>query len=537
MIYAYLRCQYLLFIFYRLTARIVMKQNVLLSFFLLLLVFGCQKQLPQPDQSQFHIAPAVSSADLDQMIKTTLIETGVFEWKSADNQQIWAALSQSDHVLAVGYQPAGTQDIDSKIHQIKIADKEWADVREALKALILASERELNPDITWADLLYYEDQVLPVFDVRILNPSTIDLLRKNETVRYAEPLGYEPFQAERAAAERSSSGCGSNVPEYGLALGVDYTQLAPGCKQSWSYAYHNIPQAWANSTGSGTRVVIIDSGASDNQDNLGAQFNQGSSSGRNITKLVTLPQETNFWGNPVGSPETPNDLCGHGTSMAGACAAPRGTDGNAVGIAYNCNLTTYRAATDVYLDESRESVGVANAFTQAGANASVKIISMSMGRLLSNSQMGDGINYAYNQGKLIFCAAGTSFSWTAWFTGVIWPASMSQCVAVTGIKTNLTNRCSACHDGSKVDFVYVMEKSTPNDHPLSLADNTNQPSTVGGSSVSTASTAGIAALVWSKYPSWTRTQVMNRLKSSANYYPSRHGNFGWGRINAQLATQ
>jgi subtilisin family serine protease len=362
------------------------------------------------------------------------------------------------------------------------------------------------------------------------------LLRKSsQFVRYAEPTAYEPFQS---TIDRSSSGCGGNTIQNGLVAPADYNTITPGSKQSWNHSYHNISQAWLNSTGAGTRVVIIDTGSNDAQENLGSAFNQGSSTGRSISRLVTLPQETNFWGSLVGSPETPNDLCGHGTSMSGACAAPRGTDGNAAGVAYNCNLTIYRAAADVYLDESREVVGVSTAFTQAGGNSSVKIISMSMGKLTSSSQMTDAIAYAYNQGKLVFCAAGTSFSWTAWFTGVIYPASLSQAVAVTGVKTNLTSRCSACHDGSKVDFTVVMEKSGGGAaFPLSLADDFDTPSTVGGSSVATATTAGIAALVWSKYPTWTRTQVFNRLKSSANYFPNRNNNHGWGRINAQLATQ
>jgi len=182
-------------------------------------------------------------------------------------------------------------------------------------------------------------------------------------------------------------------------------------------------------------------------------------------------------------------------------------------------------------------VGIANAFTTAGNNASVRIISMSMGRLISSSQISDAVKYAYSKGKLIFCAAGTSFWWSSWFVGVIFPASMAEAVAVTGIQDNLTSACNTCHTGSKVDFVVVMEKSSNERHPTTLADYGDVPATVGGSSVSTATTVGIAALVWSKYPAWTRDQVLNRLKISANYYPGRNGSFGWGRINAQLATQ
>jgi len=103
-------------------------------------------------------------------------------------------------------------------------------------------------------------------------------------------------------------------------------------------------------------------------------------------------------------------------------------------------------------------VGIANAFTTAGNNASVRINSLSMGRLTSSSQISDAVKYAYGKGKLIFCAAGTSFWWSSWFVGVIFPASMAEAVAVTGIQDNLTSACNTCHTGSKVDFVVVNGK-------------------------------------------------------------------------------
>jgi subtilisin family serine protease len=504
-----------------------MKKSTLLALAGLLLVAnGCQKQgsllLPQSSS-------APDPAALDRFIQEKLEDEGQFLWQWASDEQVWTALSNSDNVLSVGYQPAGESDVADRLHLIDIQSDAWKSARQEAMRIVLEHERQLNPSLTESALLAFPDNpVLPVFDVVVRNPATVAALRRSPVIRYAEPIGYEPYMTERAG-DRSGSGCDSNYGEPGLIAGTDYTNITPNCKQSWNYSYHNISQAWNSSTGAGCKVVIIDTGCSDAQENLGSAFNQGSSTGRTIDKFVTLPAN--------GSPETPNDGCGHGTSMQGACAAPRGTDGNAVGIAYRCNLVSIRAAADVYLDESRETVGVTNAFTQAGNITSVKIISISMGRLTSSSQISDAVKYAYNKGKLIFAAAGTSYWWTAWFAGVIFPANMAECSAITGVKSNLTTRCGDCHSGSKVDFVLVMEHATSGVFPLSLADYGDVPSTVGGSSVATASTAGIAALVWAKYPSWTRTQVFNRLKTSANYYPTRNSNFGWGRINAQLATQ
>jgi subtilisin family serine protease len=223
--------------------------------------------------------------------------------------------------------------------------------------------------------------------------------------------------------------------------------------------------------------------------------------------------------------------------MAGACAAPRGIDGAACGVAYNCNLVTCRGAADVYLDESREVKGVSDAYTNAANRADVKIISMSMGKITSSSQLSDAIKYAYAKGKLMFCAAGTSFSWSASWFGVIFPANMAEVNAVTGVRdNNFNNNCTDCHVGSETDFTVVMEKAANERHPITLAMTGDVPSTVGGSSVSTASMSGMAALVWSRFPTYTRDQVLNKLVINSANYPARNSNFGWGNVNVDAAT-
>jgi len=111
---------------------------------------------------------------------------------------------------------------------------------------------------------------------------------------------------------------------------------------------------------------------------------------------------------------------------------------------------------------------------------------------------------------------------------------MNETVAVTGVKNNM-QRCGNCHDGSAVDFVVVMEKASNGRKPLTLAMSGDVPATVGGSSVATAQTAGMATLVWSSNPSLTRNQVLNKLKVSASNYPNRNSNFGWGKIDLQNA--
>ncbi|MCB2410088.1 S8 family peptidase [Hymenobacter lucidus] len=504
-----------------------------------LLLAGCQQeanqQLPQPADNP---KEALSAQQLDEQIISKLSQTGVFNWNEATPHFVWSALTRSDYVLSVGYQPAGC---GSYIPEDAATDPAWQAARQQVLSLILAEERKARPELTLTDLIAYQENVLPVLDVTVRELSTIQKLRASKLVRYAEPIGYEPNRpaattANKGTAALSSSGCGSNTATAGLVAGSDYTVLSNGSKSSWNQAdqYHGIRASWSQSTGQGIKIVIIDSGSSDAQENLGAAFNQGLSSGRTIERLVTLPRNSIF-GIPYGDAETPNDGCGHGTSMAGAAAAPRGTDGASVGVAYNASLITIRAAEDVFIDGSREVKGVSDAYILAGNRADVRIISMSMGRLTSSSQMTDAIRYAYGKGKLIFCAAGTSFDWSAGIVGVIYPASLPEAVAVTGVKDNLTTRCDECHTGSDVEFTVVMQRTSNDRRPLTLAMSGDAPSTVGGSSVATSSMAGMTAVVWARYPTESRAQIMSRLVANSSNRNARSSSFGWGRVNVGAA--
>ncbi|MCC3157049.1 S8/S53 family peptidase [Hymenobacter sp. 15J16-1T3B] len=510
---------------------------------LLLWLGACQsadQELSQLQPEPALAGEALTAAQLDEQIWTRVRQTGAYDWRQATDHVVWSALQRSDQVLSVGYAPAGRGGQDAPLPNNATADPAYQQARQQVLELILAAERAAHPDVTADNLVVFPQATLPVLTVRVRELATVQALRRSPLVRYAEPMGYEPYHpdgvANRTTASLSSSGCGNNTATAGLVAGSDYAVLSNGSKSSWNQAdaYHGIRAAWTQSTGSGVKLVIIDTGSSDQQENLGAAFNQGLSAGRSVERLVTLPRNSIF-GIPYGAAETPNDQCGHGTSMAGAAAAPRGTDGASVGIAYNANLITIRAAEDVFIDASREVQGIADAYTLAANRPDVRIISMSMGRVTSSSQLADAIRYAYGRGKLIFCAAGTSFDWSAGWVGVIFPASMAEAVAVTGVKDNLTTRCDECHVGSDVEFTVVMQRSSNNLRPLSLAMSGDAPSTVGGSSVSTASMAAMAAVVWSKYPTETREQIKARLVAASSNATSRDPNFGYGRLNLARA--
>jgi subtilisin family serine protease len=387
-----------------------MRTSTLLPGALLALTLaGCQTQpgpvAPLPDLPTV----ALTTRQLDDQIMAGLRRDGRFEWAQASDHAVWSALTRSDYVLSVGYQPLG-HPRGAALPEDLAKAPEWQAARQQVLQLILELEREANPELTRESLVTFPENSLPVLDVTVHQLRTVQALRRSGLVRYAEPMGYEPNHAaaSKTASSLSSSGCGNNTATAGLVANDDYTVLSNGSKSSWSQAdqYHGIRSGWSQSTGQGMKVVIIDTGCSDAQENLGAAFNQGLSTSRTVERLVTMPRNS-ILGIPYGDTPTANDECGHGTSMAGACAGPRGTDGAAVGVAYNANLITIHAAEDVFIDASREVKGIADAYVLAANRPDVRIISMSMGRLTSSSQLADAIRYAYGRGKLIFCAPST----------------------------------------------------------------------------------------------------------------------------------
>ncbi|MBK6264687.1 S8 family serine peptidase [Marivirga sp. S37H4] len=469
---------------------------------------------------------------IDEFIINSLKKNNEFNWSEVNDVMLWSALVHADSILTVGYTASGQANINERMTSINVQDPEWIKSRdEVFDETASVLSRKYNKSVEVDDLPSFTHEVLPFVEMKASDLEVINRLRSLENVRYIEPLGYEvDFQTYGSGERYSDSGC-SNSPDFGLASD-NYSTISPNAKMSWNYPGMGIDQAWNYSTGQGITVGLIDTGLSPDQIKLGNEFNSGSSANRTVERFGFHATGMWWWKAIDG----PDDQCGHGTAMAGVIAAPRSTSGSSVGVAYNANLIGVRGTGDVVVNSGNEKTGVSDALIYLGNRNDVKIISMSIGDVFHNSKVADAIRYAHGKGKLIFAAAGTSTSFTNWF-GVIFPATMNETVAVTGVKEGQYVRCDVCHSGDKVDFTVVMEKAGTNAHPLSLAMSGSDPSTVGGSSVATATAAGIAALVWSKNPGWNRDQVLNKLKQSADFYPNRNSSFGYGNLNALTAVQ
>ena len=500
-----------------------MKKNFILLFLSMAIVFGCSKDdVKQGAPELIEKLEPLTALEINGIINDLLVKKGDFNWSDVDNYVLWSALVHGDNILTIGYydEPFSIEKSNEAIQ-----------VKKALIGLVVDMESDFfNEGKTESKLVVNDDKVVNNFDIIVHSMETLEVLRNNPNIRYLEPSGYTYFAHE--AVLKSSSGCNTSPSSVYTA---DYTTIVPGSRQSWTYSHHNIPQAWNYSTGSGITVGLIDTGVSSEQSLLGSNFNQGYSSGRFIQKYGTYVNSIWPWSTTT---DGPNDKCGHGTLMAATIASPRNTYNLPVGVAYNCNLVSYRGTSDVVLDGYHEKRGVSQALIALANRSDVKIISMSIGHIFSAGNISDAIKYAYSKGKMIIAAGGTSTWFTNW-AGVIFPASMDETIAVTGITDGAGfTECNVCHKGGKIDFTVVMQRAGNSDRTsVCLGFFENNSTYVGGSSVATAATAGIAALIWSKNPTWTRQQVFDKMKQSATFYPNRNSNFGWGSINALTAVQ
>ena len=466
--------------------------------------------------------------EVNTIINNQLLERGVFSWDEVPANVLWSAAVHGNELITVGYGNKGESFREGKSSRLE-------GIQNDILLTVAASEEQ-----TRSDLKYISDDVLNVIDIHVTSLETIRNLKAMSNIRYLEPNGYSYFTAKPdvtvSQQERSSSGCGMS----GSTLNTnDYRTIAPGSLVSWTLDNHNVTQAWSQSTGAGVTIAVIDTGISPNQPLLSpgsSGFGDGYSiNNRTVEKYGTYIDSPWWWSNNLDGPD---DKCGHGTSMISAATAPRNNDNKPVGVAYNANLVSYRGTADVLLNDYHERKGVSNALRALGDRNDVKIISMSIGYLWTIGNVRDAVRYAHNKGKLIFAAGGTSTVVTNSYP-VIFPASMPEAIAVTGV-TDAANykRCDTCHDGPQIEFTIIMERDNDRNRTAAVlgfygGDNDY----VGGSSVATATTAGIAALVWGKYPNWSRAQVLNRMRQSSELYGNPSNNFGYGNIDANQAVQ
>ncbi len=294
--------------------------------------------------------------------------------------------------------------------------------------------------------------------------------------------------------------------------------------------------AWDFSIGSNNVIIcILDSGCDLTHPDLQGQFaTQG-------VRLDTMMAD----GSPITPPIASNTNIAHGTACAGIAAASFNNSLGIAGMAGNCRIlplafVRWRAA---------ELTRGINFASSNGAN----IISMSFrfnGLTLPQQILVNGaIQNASNNGLLMCAATGN-----ANMNAVDFPASNPLVMAVGATDQDDNRKTPSSPDGEPWGSNFGTEVSvvapgvlipTSDVQGMDGFDTGDFTTTFNGTSSATPQVAGLAALIWSLFPSLTSTQVRTRIERNADKVgtvpfaiTTGHPNGTWnnemghGRINA-----
>lgn len=323
-----------------------------------------------------------------------------------------------------------------------------------------------------------------------------------------------------------------NDPNYSFIYALNNTGQTGGTSGSDIDA----ELAWDTETGDETVVVaVIDSGLdwdhADLDDNIWS--NTDEVTGNN------LDNDGNGYKNDVrgydfgDGDNDPDDDCfsidpdvyadGHGTHVAGIIGAEGNNAVLGVGVAWDVQLMPLKVAM---ANCTMPTSAVVSALAYAQNNGA-KVVNMSLGGPASGS-LQSAIEGASGAGLLLVAAAGNDGGDDA---SSSYPAAYSQVMAVVAtddddLKASYSNYGNWVTLAAPGDTIY----STL---PMGGAGYKS------GTSMASPMVAGVAALVYSQYPSLTAAQVKTRLTDSCEdidgLNPGIAGLLGAGRVNAARA--
>ena len=208
------------------------------------------------------------------------------------------------------------------------------------------------------------------------------------------------------------------------------------------------------------------------------------------------------------------DLCGHGSSVAGIIAAKD----NSIGITgINPNVQLYSAR--ILDEECKAPISrVVDAIYWAIENK-VNIINISFGTTTDSEALHKAIKDAYKAGILIIAAAGNQNT-------VEFPAAYDEVIAVGSIDST-GKICDYCANGSQLELVAPGEQIVSS----GAFDGTMVSS---GTSMAAPHVTGVASVLWQKDLSCSNEFIRQLLAYSSNLYGLQR-DYGYGLVDLTFA--
>ena len=274
--------------------------------------------------------------------------------------------------------------------------------------------------------------------------------------------------------------------------------------RQWALEKIEAEAAWRFSTGRDVTIAVIDSGVDLDHPEL---------AGRVLEGYDFVNEDTQA-----------DDDYGHGTLVAGVAAAAAHNDRGIAGLAWNAQILPVKV-----LDSQGQ--GVSSNLTCAiywAADEGAEVINVSIISFGPSFGMQSAINYAANEGVLVFSASGNLFEQG---NPVTYPAAHDNVIAV-GATDKEDAHAWFSSAGSFVDV------TAPGVGIYSLFPPTHDEyRSVNGTSLATPHVAGLAALILSAAPGYSSEEVEAVIQESAVDLgdTGKDDKFGHGRIDASAA--
>lgn len=271
----------------------------------------------------------------------------------------------------------------------------------------------------------------------------------------------------------------------------------PGIGRQYTLDIIDAYEAWDTTEGSSEVVIaVIDTGVDLDHPDLDGKLTAG----------------YDF----VGDDDQADDANGHGTHVAGIVAAETDNGIGGAGICPNCRIMPLRALNRFGSGSLSDIAGAITYATDNGAD----VINLSLGGRSQSTILQRAVDYAWENGVFVTCAAGNSGVSTREY-----PAGYSNCVAVAAT-TDRDTRASFSNYGSWVEL------AAPGQAIYSTYTNGRYANS-SGTSMAAPNVAGLAGLLASQ--GLSNDQIRSKLCSTATQISGTGSNWTCGRIDAASA--
>ncbi len=274
----------------------------------------------------------------------------------------------------------------------------------------------------------------------------------------------------------------------------------PYYPQQWGLSKIQAASAWNITYGlSSVDIAIVDTGIDGSHPDLSSKIVASADCTVSVNCTATSPFDNN----------------GHGTHVAGIAAAVTNNGIGIAGTGYNTSLISVKV-----LDSSGNGYysWVANGIVWA-ADHGAKVINLSLGGSSPSSTLSNAVSYAWNRGVVIAAAAGNDNT-----SRRLYPAYYSQVLSVAA--TDQTDQKAWFSN-----FGSWVKLAAPGVDIFSTYNNGDY-TTLSGTSMATPFVSGVAGLVFGEHPTWTNSQVRDKIESTADKISGTGSYWQYGRINA-----